>query len=116
LEHPAFSDAWPAFDLPAPSTNGWARGLCGGWATQVEQGRYGHVAKKATWLYAAGVTELPAMRWGRIPDQQSRALVSWCGNHVKSGETRPRVGKRAAAATPIAFRDVLLSIARSALR
>ena len=50
LEHPAYSDAWAAFDLPTPSrSGGWQRGMCGGWSCHVEQGRYGHVAKKATW-------------------------------------------------------------------
>lgn len=114
LEHPAYSDAWPAFNLPAPPTGGkWVADLHGGWSCYVEQGRYGHPAKKATWLYAHGV-ELPDLRWGLIPDQESRALVSWCGNHVKSTERRPRVGKEVAARTPPEFRDLLLSIARTA--
>jgi hypothetical protein len=113
LEHPAYSDAWAAFALPIPSRwGGWQRGICGGWACHVEQGRYGHPAKKATWLYAFGV-ELPTLRWGFDPDQRSEALVSWCGNHVKSGEIRPRVGKAVASATPTEFRDVLLAMARS---
>ncbi len=116
LEHPAYSDAWAAFDLPRPSRHGgWQRGFCGGWSCHVEQGRYGHVAKKATWLYAHG-TELPELRWGFDPDQRSKALVSWCGNHVSSDETRPRVGKKQASATPTAFRDVLISMARSVRR
>jgi hypothetical protein len=114
LEHPAYSDAWAAFSLPKPSRHGgWSRGICGGWSAHVEQGRYGHVAKKATWLYAYGV-ELPSLRWGFDPDQKSQALVSWCGNHVKTGEKRPRVGKAAAARTPLEFRDLLISIAESA--
>jgi hypothetical protein len=29
----------------------------------VEQSMYGHVAKKATWLYAFGLDSPPAMRW-----------------------------------------------------
>jgi hypothetical protein len=114
LEHPAYSDAWAKFDLPKPPRyGGWVRGFCGGWATHVEQGRYGHVAKKATWLYAFGVDFLPPLAWGFNPDQRSEALVSWCGNHVASGERRPRVGKAVAAATPLPFRDLLLSIGRS---
>lgn len=114
LEHPAFSDAWAAFDLPRPiSGEEWKRGICGGWSCYVEQSRYGHPAKKATWLYAFGV-ELPTLRWGQTLDRRSKALVSWCGNRVKSGEKRPRVGKATAARTPHAFRDILLSIARSA--
>ncbi len=116
LEHPAYSDAWAAFSLPVPPTGGgWVSGFMGdGWSCYVEQGRYGHAAKKATWLYAHGVNELPSLRWGHVPDQQSRALVSWCGNHTKAGDTRPRVGKAAAARTPLEFVDVLLSIARNA--
>lgn len=114
LEHPAYSDAWAAFDLPRPSrSGGWQRGMCGGWSCHVEQGRYGHPAKKATWLYAYG-TKLPDLLWGPDPDQQSTALVSWCGNRVASGESRPRVGKRAASHTPEPFRDVLLETARTA--
>jgi hypothetical protein len=113
LEHPAYSDAWSAFLLPEPPRHGgWVRGIDGGWACHVEQHRYGHPAKKATWLYAFG-TELPSLRWGHVPDVEVKALVSWCGNRLASGESRPRVGKAAAAATPIAFRDELVGIARS---
>lgn len=112
LEHPAYSDAWSAFDLPRPPRHGgWVRGLCGGWACHVEQGRYGHVAKKATWLYVYAAAP-PSMRWGSTPDSEASPWVSWCGNHTR-GAVRPRVGAKAASATPIEFRDVLLGIARS---
>lgn len=113
LEHPAYSDAWAAFGLPNPRRDGgWTRGMCGGWTCHVEQGRYGHPAKKATWLYAFGA-ELADLRWGHIPDGQSTSLVSWCGNNVSSGEVRPRVGKKVASATPVEFADVLVRMARS---
>lgn len=112
LEHPAYSDAWAAYDLPVPVGGGWIRGLCGGWSCHVEQGRYGHPAKKATWLYAYGV-DLPSLDWKRIADGESTALVSWCGNRVKSGEVRPRVGKARASRTPELFRDLLIAMARS---
>lgn len=113
LEHPAYSDAWPAFGLPVPSrSGGWQRGLCGGWSCHVEQGRYGHPAKKATWLYVFGA-EPPGLRWGAVAVGDSKALVSWCGNHTSKFDTRPRVGKHEAAKTPLPFRDVLLDIARS---
>lgn len=115
LEHPAYSDAWKAFDLPRPDRHGgWIQGACGGWSCHVEQGRYGHVAKKATWLYwfsPAGALPPDDLLWGSDLDTQSRSLVSWCGNHVASGETRPRVGKRAAAATPPAFKELLARLA-----
>jgi hypothetical protein len=112
LEHPAYSTAWRAHGLNTPPTGGgWVNAdEHGGWTCYVEQGRYGHPAKKATWLYAVA-DSLPTLEWGVMPDGQSKALVSWCGNHVKSGERRPRVGKRAASKTPLAFRTVLLGIA-----
>lgn len=115
LEHPAYSDAWAAFGINTPPTGGgWVNAdMLGGWTCYVEQGRYGHPAKKATWLYAFGV-ELPSLRWGHVPDADVKALVSWCGNRVRSGENRPRVGKHAASRSPIEFRDVLLNIARTA--
>jgi len=119
LEHPAYTDAWAAYGLTRPFISalfGWQRsGFGDDWVCHVEQGRHGHVAKKATWLYAHGVPyeALPKLMWGSDPGAKSKALVSWCGNHVASGEVRPRVGKRAAASTPIEMRDALLGIARS---
>lgn len=125
LEHPAWSDAWAAFDLNAPPFDGgWVNAdFFGGWTCHVEQGRYGHAAKKATWLLAYR-TPLPSLRWGGPPDRESSALVSWCGNRIANGcasatiatddgRRRPRLTKRAASATPKAFRDVLIGMARS---
>lgn len=121
LEHPAYSDAWIAFTLPEPPTSGgWLRTFCGGWTCYVEQHRYGHVARKATWLYAHGVRP-PVLRWGHSThgaanwreSSRRRALVGWCRNHGLAEDTRPRVSKKASAATPIEFRDALLAIAHS---
>lgn len=115
LEHPAWSDAWPAFGLPRPRrSGGWVRGACGGWSCYVEQGRYGHPAKKGTFLYAFGAL-LPALDWSDPePDARSTVWVSYCGNHTRDGRKRPRVSKREASRTPPAFRDLLISMARSA--
>ena len=140
LEHPAYTDAWAAYGLPAPPAGGgWQRGICGGWACHVEQWHYGHAAKKATWLYAFGVAALPSLEWSRTPDGEAAlvercggrgrpalvsdggvsvarrrtAPISWCGNHVASTESRRRLGKREASSTPLPFRDVMLAIARS---
>jgi len=116
LEHPAYSDAWSAFDLPMPPTGGgWQAGFCGGCACYVEQHRYGHPAKKATWLYCFGVNP-PSLKWGFLSDNEAQptALVSWCGNRVKNGEVRPRLGKRAANHSPLAFAELLVSIAAQA--
>lgn len=111
LEHPAYSDAFAAHCLPAPG-GAWQRTMCGGWVCHVEQGRYGHPAKKATWLYAVRA-ELPRLNWKRMADRESEAQVSWCGNHTSKFDTRPRVGKAVASKTPEAFRTLLIEMARS---
>lgn len=112
LEHPAFTDAWPTFGLPVPPRDGgWLRCFCGGWVCYVEQARYGHAARKGTWLYAFGVPDLPRLRWG-FSLTSSTAVVSWCRNHDKTTDDRRRIGKRKASATPIEFRDALLTMAR----
>src|SRR5262245_56004291 len=93
------------------------RDVHGGWSCYVEQGRYGHVAKKATWLYAVDC-ELPSLRWGHVPDTDARVWVSWCGNNTRGNPrgSRPRVGRDRAARTPDEFRDVLIDMARSVYR
>jgi len=114
LEHPAYSDAWAAFGLNRPpNTGGWVNAdFEGGWTCYVEQWRYGHRAKKPTWLYAKDV-ETPSLKWGLMLDRECEALVSWCGNHVSSDEVRPRLGHNEAISTPVEFRDMLIGIAQS---
>ena len=113
LEHPAGSSAWPAFGLPEPpSGGGWAAMLFdGGWTCHVEQGHYGHRARKATWLYACRVHALPSLQWG---PSNAHAWVSYCGNATR-GHVRERLTKAQAKATPVLFRDLLVSIARGCL-
>lgn len=116
LEHPAYSKAFYRFGLPIPIPGGgWQMGICGGWSCYVEQVNYGHMAKKATWLYAYGVSSLPSLNWKVTADNESKALVSWCGNKVKRTPNRPRLSSKEASATPFEFRDTLISIARSIL-
>jgi hypothetical protein len=111
LEHPAYTLAWPAFDLPRPPRRGWLRTMCGGFVCAVSQAAYGHRARKMTWLYAYGV-EPVSLDWSR---PNASALVSYMRNHGHyAGDQRERLTKNEAKATPPAFRDVLLSIARSA--
>ena len=117
LEHPAYTAAWRAHGIARPPRQGgWIDAGDGvGHTCHVEQGQYGHCAKKATWLYSVGC-ELQELAWGSTPDSMITHLVSWCGNHVSSGEDRPRVGKKRAAATPEPFPDVLIAMARSVER
>lgn len=118
LEHPEGSHAWRRFCLAIPPRwGGWIGSLCGGWTCCVEQGHYGHRSRKATWLYAYGVT-LPALTWGksaataRMDDGFHSAEAR--RKAIKRGVTE-RLTKRERAATPLPFRDLLLSIARSTL-
>ena len=82
----------------------------------VEQGHYGHRARKATWLYAVGI-ELPALVWGRargkIRLEDGYHSAEERRRAVKTGACR-MLGHRQRAATPLPFRDLLLSIARTA--
>lgn len=116
LEHPAWSDAWRAHDLPHPDpAGGWQRDIHGGWCCHVEQRWYGHRARKATWLYAVGCN-LPSLQWGPGPAPDAYASES-LGRRGDGSVCRrsvvDRMGRRERSATPPAFRDVLLAMARS---
>jgi hypothetical protein len=118
LEHPAESRAWPAHQLARPRSGCWSLSYdeWHGRVTEVEQGVYGHRARKRTWLYAITPARLPALDWSRATGD---AIVSGfthqpMGEHVACEHRRVRPAE--ANATPPAFRDVLLGVARSALR
>lgn len=119
LEHPADSHAWAWFGLQAPPR-------CGGWVVvdafggrscYVEQGHYGHMSRKGTWLYAVA-PDLPNLIWG--PAEQRIHPVALAKHGYKKAR---RIGMAAMVggkdktrirdATPLPFRDVLLSIARA---
>lgn len=124
LEHPKDSHAWAAFGLQRPPPGGgWvAADMLGGWTCTIEQGWYGHAARKRTWLYAFGV-DLPTLRWGRAPGTFRRLDAGYhSADERKIGEAERRAARRGAlerlsarqcAATPAEFRDLLISIARS---
>jgi hypothetical protein len=122
LEHPWASHAWPHFGLNVPSRAGsWiVADFMGGWTCCVEQGRYGHYARKPTLLYAVGC-DLPELDWGIGEPRLDPAVIERMGLKrakrlgevgAKGGGTdsKPRIG------TPIPFRDLLLSIARTATK
>lgn len=121
LEHPADSAAWFAFGLRPPHRDGgWFYLADGhnGATCYVEQGRYGHPARKATWLYACGV-ELPSLAWGCMPQQLDPAMVERFGYEKarRYGSVSLVGGKNKTEkrnATPLPFRDLLLSIAATA--
>lgn len=122
LEHPEASHAWVAFGLTKPpKSGGWIDAGDGrGWTCCVEQGHYGHPARKATWLYAVGC-DLPEFKWGKAEGkvkleqggdtrtkEQARATRAAPGY-----KARPRMNPKKLASTPVEFRDILLAMARS---
>jgi len=84
----------------------------------VEQGHYGHFSRKPTWLLASGV-DLPDLVWGPAPQRLHPVALERYGY-----EKARRIGMAAMVggkdktkirnATPVPFRDLLISIARTA--
>lgn len=119
LEHPKDSHAWAAFGLAVPPRDGgWIRAdTKGGMTCCVEQGFYGHLANKPTWLYACA-PRLPELRWGR-GEQRIHPVALARHGYAKArrigmmamvgGKDKTRIRN----ATPPEFRDVLLAIADS---
>jgi len=114
LEHPEASLAWPVFGLIRPLRGGgWSAAGDGiGWTCCVEQGHYGHRARKATWLYAVAST-LPALTWGRS-DPAIRPRPGRDPKRERRIGAVQRMCRKERRATPVPFRDELLAIARSA--
>lgn len=118
LEHPEASHAWAAFGLiKPPHTGGWVRADVHGWTCCVEQGHYGHRARKKTWLYASRV-DLPMLWWGKSQgerlDEGFHSAEERRAARAAGKKPRPRLSTAENLATPVPFRDLLLSIARSA--
>jgi hypothetical protein len=120
IEHPQGSRAWAFFGLNAPSrSGGWiAADWQGGWTCRVEQGFYGHWARKPTWLLAYHC-DLPSLRWGFGARRLDPAIVERWGlkRAIRLGEVGCVGGggnDTARIATPPEFRDMLLGIARTA--
>jgi len=120
LEHPAHSRAWEFFGIAKPEPGkGWAKADdFGGWTCYVEQGHYGHVSRKPTWLYAAKV-EFPQLNWSKGEQRIHPVALERYGY-----EKARRIGMMAMIggkdktkirnATPKKFREILLTIAKTA--
>ena len=80
LEHPWGSHAWAHFCLNLPAREGgWiVADFYGGWTCCVEQGRYGHYARKPTLLYAVGC-DLPELDWGIGESRLDPAVIERMG-------------------------------------
>jgi hypothetical protein len=68
IEHPANSKAWRWFGIKQPHMVGWTHGDQWGSVCCIEQGNYGHKARKPTWLYSTLGT--PELDWGPSVDKK----------------------------------------------
>jgi hypothetical protein len=122
LEHPCDSHAWKHFGLTPPKRfAGWQSAGDGeGFTCYVEQGHYGHMSRKPTWLYAVGC-DLPELNWSRGEQRLHPTALARYGYEKarRIGMTAMVGGKdktKIRNATPNEFRDVLIAIAWSAKR
>jgi hypothetical protein len=111
LEHPAGSNAFREHGIgrPDPKVIGWQECVNGRtWVCEVWQSAYGHRARKRTWLayYSPAGVPPPELDWRRDPGTHQ---VGWFDR------IKPTLSKKAANATPPAFRDALLGMARTAV-
>jgi hypothetical protein len=108
IEHPASSRAWSEFGIDRPKV-AYRWNMCGRlneWTCEIWQSAYGHKARKRTWLLYVGARPLP-MRWER---KAGTHQIGWFDRE------KPTLGKKEASATPAAFRNALLALARSAVK
>lgn len=113
LEHPAASSLWTACRMPRP---GRGADASGGFTIAVEQYWWGHRAQKKTWLYVCGcaTADIPA-----VPLVLSRAshVIAW-DRRRRTGidRYRPHVTHRERSATPPAFAEWLIELARKCIK
>jgi hypothetical protein len=99
---------------------GWIKAdRWGGWTCCVEQGRYGHYARKPTMLYVVGCENLPELDWGIGEPRIQQEVIDRMGlkRAKKLGEMGAKGGgtdSEPRISTPLPFRDLLLSIATAA--
>lgn len=108
LEHPAGSHAWERHALVHPMGEGpgrWVTNKRDEYACEVWQSAYGHPARKRTWLLYCGDVPPFELRWDRQPGTHQ---VGWFDRN------KPTLGKREASATPRAFAETLIALARHA--
>jgi hypothetical protein len=124
LEQPAGSLLWRHCRLPTPISasplrrSAW-QDMFRGFAVEVEQVSWGHVARKPTWLYFVGIdphTVFQTLRTGGTP-------THWCsgrrygGNPARAADAVPPGIKVCSAQlrrrTPPAFAEWLVALART---
>jgi hypothetical protein len=107
-----------------PRNGGWITAdFHGGWTCCVEQGRYGHYARKPTLLltYRIPMADLPELEWGTSEAEFPQWAIDKHGLAYckRAGEVSFRGGGRDSGPrihTPEPFRDLLIGMARSVVK
>lgn len=132
IEHPEHSKAWGwisprtgqvyGYWLPKPKRyTGWTEpDEYGGRSCYVEQGHYGHVARKPTWLYAV-LPEYPELIWHKGEQQIHPWMIERYGYEKarRIGNVAMIGGKNKTAdrnRSPVDFAELLISMAMLAVR
>jgi len=117
IEHPEASHAWNWFGINRPpKSGGWiSADAFGGLTCCVEQGHYGHKARKATWLYINKIKPVELI-WGKSDAKMKMELSPHSKEQADIIRNDPNYKpiKRLSAydrlATPIEFRDILIEM------
>lgn len=109
LEHPKDSALWHRCEMPRPGElpDAW-----GGRSYYVEQVSWGHTCVKPTWLYVVGARP-ELVRAGMRHGGEPTARITNGPRGASARKDLRRASTKECAATPIAFRDFLLSLARA---
>lgn len=110
VEHPAYSHAWAHYGLAPPNPHRWTKehiqiGTSPRtyWSCEVYQSTYGNLCQKKTWLIYCGKQPPFELDWSKTPATHQ---VGWFDR------LRPTVSKREASATPLAFAETLIALAK----
>lgn len=105
MEHPANTEAWPVFGVARPMRGRWTA-TRNGWTCSVDQGVYGHPARKRTWLYYVGPVMPPDLDWSEAP-VGARSAIAGCVGVERQAKSQREL-------TPLPFADALIALARGA--
>lgn len=118
IEHPADSHAWAFFEMIKPKRHvGWCEpDKHGGRSCYVEQGHYGHMSRKPTWLYGVNINFLE-LDWSAGKQRLHPVALERYGYEKarRIGMTAMIGGKDKTIirnATPLPFRDLLISMVK----
>lgn len=104
----------PPSESPPPPKVGWLQIGYQEWTCQVEQGHYGHPARKSTWLLFVG-PKPPELIWGpaeqRLP---AKRLAERGYESARRCGVVANMSSRQRQRTPHEFRDLLLALANHA--